>query len=159
EAKTQRDLLESYLVKYREASARDSISAAPPEARIISRAAPAVKPAYPKKLAVVLIAAFAALALSAGLCVSGAVLAAPGSSYAYTQAFGSPLAMPATVAPPLAPAANYGGGRSPAPGGSAVDQVAHDLQQTGESGRCVAVAGTLQNVATSHTAIMLARAL
>jgi uncharacterized protein involved in exopolysaccharide biosynthesis len=35
EAKTQRDLLESYLVKYREAAARDSINAAPPEARII----------------------------------------------------------------------------------------------------------------------------
>ena len=40
EAKTQRDLLESYLVKYREASARDNINAAPPEARIISRATP-----------------------------------------------------------------------------------------------------------------------
>ena len=38
EAKTQRDLLESYLSKYREATARDSINAAPPEARIISRA-------------------------------------------------------------------------------------------------------------------------
>ena len=38
EAKTQRDLLESYLAKYREASARDNINAAPPEARIISRA-------------------------------------------------------------------------------------------------------------------------
>ena len=40
EAKTQRDLLESYLAKYREASARDNINAAPPEARIISRAVP-----------------------------------------------------------------------------------------------------------------------
>ena len=40
EAKTQRDLLESYLAKYREASARDNINAAPPEARIISRATP-----------------------------------------------------------------------------------------------------------------------
>jgi len=53
EAKTQRDLLESYLVKYREASARDSVNAAPAEARIISRATPAAKPAYPKKAAVV----------------------------------------------------------------------------------------------------------
>ncbi len=40
EAKTERELLESYLAKYREASARDNINAAPPEARIISRASP-----------------------------------------------------------------------------------------------------------------------
>ena len=38
EAKSQRDLLESYLAKYREASARDTIASAPPDARIISRA-------------------------------------------------------------------------------------------------------------------------
>ena len=60
EAKTERDLLESYLAKYREATARDNINAAPPEARIISRASPAIKPDYPKKLPTVLIAAFAA---------------------------------------------------------------------------------------------------
>ena len=74
EAKTQRDLLESYLAKYREASARDNINAAPPDARIISRATPAIKPAYPKKLPTVLIAAFAAFALSAGFTVTGALL-------------------------------------------------------------------------------------
>ncbi len=83
EAKTQRDLLESYLVKYREAAARDSISAAPPEARIISRATPAIKPSYPKKLPMVLIAAFAGFALSAGFTVTGALLATPGSQAAY----------------------------------------------------------------------------
>ena len=44
EAKTERDLLESYLAKYREATARDNINAAPPEARIISRASPAIMP-------------------------------------------------------------------------------------------------------------------
>ena len=37
DAKSQRDLLESYLAKYREATARDSIGAAAPDARIISR--------------------------------------------------------------------------------------------------------------------------
>ncbi|HLA20695.1 MAG TPA: GumC family protein, partial [Pseudolabrys sp.] len=84
EAKTQRDLLESYLAKYREASARDNINAAPPEARIISRATPAIKPAYPKKLPTVLIAAFAAFALSAGFTVTGALLGpAPSAGYAY----------------------------------------------------------------------------
>ena len=63
EAKTQRDLLESYLAKYREASARDNINAVPPEARIISRATPAIKPTYPKKMPMVLIAALSAFAL------------------------------------------------------------------------------------------------
>ncbi len=77
EAKTQRDLLESYLSKYREASARDSISAAPPEARIISRATPALAPAYPKKMPTVLIAAFAGFALSAGFVLTGALLGTP----------------------------------------------------------------------------------
>ena len=51
EAKTERDLLESYLAKYREATARDNINAAPPEARIISRASPAIKPDYPEESA------------------------------------------------------------------------------------------------------------
>jgi len=89
EAKTQRDLLESYLTKYREASARDNIDAAPPEARIISRATPAIKPAYPKKMPTILIAAFAAFALSAGFAVTGVLLApsapsAPSASAVYS---------------------------------------------------------------------------
>ncbi len=120
EAKTQRDLLESYLVKYREASARDSINAAPPEARIISRATPAIKPAYPKKLPMVLIAAFAGFALSSGFMVTGALLAAPPSSQAYgygyapvnyqPQGFAAPAyqpsattGMPRMTSPPLVP--------------------------------------------------------
>ena len=96
EAKTQRDLLESYLVKYREAAARDSISAAPPEARIISRASPAIKPSYPKKLAIVLIAAFAAFTLSAGFVITNALLAAPAPAYglAYGPAYDAPRVMP-----------------------------------------------------------------
>ncbi len=81
DAKSQRELLESYLVKYSEASARDNINAAPPEARIISRASPAIKPSYPKKAATVLIAAFAAFVLSARFhghgCAAGAA-AGPG---------------------------------------------------------------------------------
>jgi len=102
EAKTQRDLLESYLAKYREASARDSINAAPPEARIISRASPALQPAYPKKLATVLIAAFAAFALSAGFTVTGALLAPSPAAAAYAYPYVPP---PGYTAPGFAPAA------------------------------------------------------
>jgi succinoglycan biosynthesis transport protein ExoP len=87
EAKTQRDLLESYLAKYREASARDNINAAPPEARIISRATPAIKPTFPKKTPTVLIAAFAAFALAAGFTVTGALLS-PSPAAASYAAYG-----------------------------------------------------------------------
>jgi uncharacterized protein involved in exopolysaccharide biosynthesis/Mrp family chromosome partitioning ATPase len=120
EAKTQRDLLESYMVKYREASARDNINAAPPEARIISRATPAIKPTYPKKTPTVLIAAFAAFALAAGFTVTGALLspapAAPAySAYGYAvpgypdSNFGHQpieprvMPMPTVASPPIVP--------------------------------------------------------
>src|SRR5882757_3357801 len=52
EAKAQRDLLESYLAKYREANTRENIDAAPADGRIISRAIVSNTPAYPKKLPV-----------------------------------------------------------------------------------------------------------
>jgi tyrosine-protein kinase Etk/Wzc len=100
EARTDRLLLESYLAKYREASARDSINAAPPEARVISRATPAIKPSYPKKMPTVLIAAFAAFALQAGFTLTGALLAAPGAAYGYAYA-------PASYAPTSYAAAGY----------------------------------------------------
>ena len=50
EAKAQRDLLESFLRRYREATARQNAESLPADARIISRAAPASDPAFPKKI-------------------------------------------------------------------------------------------------------------
>ena len=160
----QRDLLESYLAKYREASARDNINAAPPEARIISRATPAIMPAYPKKLPMVLIAAFAGFALSAGFIVTGALLAAPGSSaapgYAYAPraAMAAPVDAPPAMASPPVPrmAAAAIGARAnaaPAPaampaGGNTIDQLAAQLRQEGDEGRRIAVFGTMRNVGT-----------
>ena len=73
EAKSQRDLLESYLAKYREATARENIDAAPADGRIISRALVSNTPAFPKKLPIVLIATLATLMLSAG-CIATAEL-------------------------------------------------------------------------------------
>jgi polysaccharide biosynthesis transport protein len=70
DAKSQRDLLESYLAKYREASARDTIASAPPDARVISQATVSNVPAYPKKLPTVLIATLAALLISSGIVVT-----------------------------------------------------------------------------------------
>ncbi len=74
EAKAQRDLLESYLAKYREANTRENIEAAPADGRIISRATVSNTPAYPKKLPIVLIATLATLLLSAGAIVTGELL-------------------------------------------------------------------------------------
>src|SRR5438105_3952078 len=66
EAKSQRDLLESYLAKYRETTARDSLGAIPADARIISRAAVSNTPFFPKKLPIVLIAGLATLVILVG---------------------------------------------------------------------------------------------
>src|SRR6202046_2445256 len=86
EAKAQRDLLESYLAKYREATTRENIEAAPADGRIISRANVSNSPAYPKKLPIVLIATLAALMLSTGLIVTGELLGMtiprPGAAFA-----------------------------------------------------------------------------
>ena len=169
EAKTQRDLLESYLVKYREASARDNINAAPPEARIISRATPAIKPDYPKKMPSILITAFAAFALSAGFAVTGALLGPPPSIYAhgyapagygasaFAPAMAAPLA-PRIMSPPLAPGFAASAAAVPLVAGT-VEQIAYSLRQAGEAGRRVTVIGTMRNVGTTYAAITLARAL
>lgn len=74
EAKAQRDLLESYLAKYREATARENIDTGPTDGRIISRATVSNIPAYPKKLPIVLIATLATLLLTGGLVVTGELL-------------------------------------------------------------------------------------
>jgi polysaccharide biosynthesis transport protein len=162
EAKTERDLLESYLVKYREAAARDSISAAPPEARIISRATPAIKPSYPKTLAIVLIAAFAAFTLSTGLVITNALLAAPPPAYrfAHGPAFEAPRAMPfpQVASPPLAPASPLHEAVSGYAPPSTVEQFVRDMHDAGDSGR-VAVIGTVRDVGTTYAAITLARSL
>ena len=175
EAKTERDLLESYLAKYREATARDNINAAPPEARIISRAAPAIKPAFPKKLPTVLIAAFAGFALSAGFIVTGALLAAPrrlclcARLWRARQRPGAPGDEFAVIG--AARAGRYAGSRRPCrsprrrprrprmTGPAALAQIAHDLRQAGEAGRRVAVVGVERGVGTTFAAITLARAL
>ena len=96
EAKAQRDLLESYLAKYREANTRENIDAAPADGRIISRASVSNAPAYPKKLPIVLIATLATLMLSAGTIVTGELLR--------MTAPRAPL-RPGLAAPALAPSA------------------------------------------------------
>ena len=82
DAKSQRDLLESYLAKYRDASARGTLDSALPDARIISRATPSSVPTYPKKLPTIVIASLATFMLMCGLVVTRALLEAPGGEQA-----------------------------------------------------------------------------
>ena len=109
DAKSQRDLLESYLAKYREASARDTINSAPPDARVISRATVSNVPAYPKKLPTVLIASLATLVLMSGMVLTRELLAGPASAATRMpgRAAGKALAerTPALVRATEAPAA------------------------------------------------------
>ena len=74
EAKAQRELLESYLAKYREATTRDSIGAGSPDARIISTAIVSNTPSWPKKVPTVLIAALGTFVLTVAFIVSGQLL-------------------------------------------------------------------------------------
>jgi uncharacterized protein involved in exopolysaccharide biosynthesis len=74
EARAQRDLLESMLTKYREASARDSAAALPADARIVSRATPPNKPSFPKPVPTILVSVLAALLVATGIAATSALL-------------------------------------------------------------------------------------
>jgi polysaccharide biosynthesis transport protein len=158
EAKSQRDLLESYLAKYREATARENIDAAPADGRIISRALVSNTPAFPKKLPIVLIATLATLMLSAG-CIATAELlrmTAPRAS----AAFAAPVRREEVVvaSPPTVP-----GLRDTHPDLAApvteIDQLAEELRDAGEAARKVAILGTGQGESITLTALTLARLL
>ncbi|MEO6013358.1 MAG: GumC family protein [Devosia sp.] len=66
EAKAQRDLLDSYLLKYRDAAGRTESGSALPDVRIVTKAAPSVVPASPKTALILGAVAFVALALQIG---------------------------------------------------------------------------------------------
>src|SRR5262249_43989935 len=76
DAKSQRDLLESYLAKYREATARDSIGAAATDARIISSATVSPTPSWPKKVPIILVAGLAMFVLACVFVMTGELLRA-----------------------------------------------------------------------------------
>ncbi len=78
EAKVQREQLESYLSRYREASARDAESATPADARIVSRAVVPETPSFPKKVPIIALAVLMVLLLSMGGVVARHLLTDPG---------------------------------------------------------------------------------
>jgi succinoglycan biosynthesis transport protein ExoP len=171
EAKAQRDLLESYLAKYREANTRENIDAAPADGRIISRAIVSNTPAYPKKLPVVLLATLATFLLSTGLIVTGALLrmtapravtavippaaAARAPEAAATEAIEAIEVVQLTEsAPPISPALPEANSEL-----SEIEQLARKLREAGEPGQKVTILGTAAGEGVALTALTLARLL
>jgi uncharacterized protein involved in exopolysaccharide biosynthesis/Mrp family chromosome partitioning ATPase len=165
DAKSQRDLLESYLAKYREATARDSIDAASPDARVISTATVSNTPSWPKTVPTVLVAALGVLALSVGFALTSELLAAmPIQSTPLAPAAADPApagrrAKPArmsaaTERPPVEP--------QPAVAGvplEAIEALGRELGEAGEAGRRIMVVGAARHIGTTVSAITLARSL
>ena len=162
EAKALRDLLESYLAKYREATARETIATAPPDTRIISRAAVSNTPYFPKKLPSVLVATLATLVLSAGFVTTGELMRHSPAGGSRPMPAPAPIPTAAQVADwGLAPTRPNAAPTHPALGiaFSAIDELARSLRQAGEGGRRIAVFGASRNVGTTLCAVTLARAL
>ncbi len=186
EAKAQRDLLESYLARYREASARENIEAAPADGRIISRASVSNTPAYPKKLPIVLIATLATLLLTSGAIATGELLRMtaprrPGAvSPEVMREIAPEIAMAALEpvrAPALAPELPVADGVSAdrvsepmfdeprtdgprmdtAAGIDEIERVADVLVDAGATARKVTVLGTASSESITRTALTLAR--
>jgi uncharacterized protein involved in exopolysaccharide biosynthesis/Mrp family chromosome partitioning ATPase len=188
DAKSQRDLLESYLAKYREASARDSIGAASPDARVISTAVVSNLPAWPKKLPTVLAAALGMFVLSVGFVLTGELLgAAPiqpvpeapivpttdnqRASARWQAVVRRPAgAAPALLEPhatnPLVAADVISPGLVPEQSQRAADtqhdaieDLVKDLTAAGESARRITVLSARRNMGTTQASITLARTL
>ncbi|MGX1791003.1 GumC family protein [Bosea sp. NPDC055332] len=74
EARTQREQLEQYMLRYREALARDAQNAAPADARVISRAIEPTQPSFPKKLPTILVATLATFLVALAAVISRELL-------------------------------------------------------------------------------------
>jgi tyrosine-protein kinase Etk/Wzc len=148
EARAQRELLESYLAKYREATARETIGTTPPEARVISRAIVSNTPYFPKKLPMILVAVFATMAVCAGFLTTSELLR------------NSPRAARMAVVQDL-PGERLAAATHPALGVPirTIEEYAGQLRGAGDIGRRVAVFGASRAVGTTLASITLARAL
>jgi uncharacterized protein involved in exopolysaccharide biosynthesis/Mrp family chromosome partitioning ATPase len=168
DAKSQRDLLESYLAKYREATARDSIGAAASDARIISTAAVSTTPAWPKKLPIVLVAALGMFVLCCGTIASSALLSA--AAFEQAPAYLGTAALPTRAAPgrtkrsagAVGSTAEIGADSSPltreGPQTGVIEQLAREFAE-GQGPRRTAVISERANAGATSVAIGLARAL
>jgi polysaccharide biosynthesis transport protein len=175
EAKAQRDLLESYLAKYREATTRENIDTGPADGRIISRATVSNIPAYPKKLPIVLIATLATLLLSTGLIATGELLrmTAPRSGAAFAAApavmrtperepvmetaAAEPEPEAESVAEPDFSEAAIVPNADAAASLNEIEQLAGELRGAGRAAHKVTILGTASGEGITLTALTLAR--
>ncbi len=77
EAQAERDLLESYLARYRDASARHAMGAVPAQAAIVSRAHVAMLPSFPQRGPISLLVAVATVLLSLAYLLPRALTGSP----------------------------------------------------------------------------------
>src|SRR4030081_3224315 len=167
EAKAQRDLLESYLAKYREANTRENIEAAPADGRIISRATVSNTPAYPKKLPIVLIATLATLMLSAGAIATGELLRMTAPQAAVFASSRGPRRTAEVEQGAITDRSpRFGdavrelqGGAAPEPAREVgeIEQLADQLRHDGEAARKITILGTAPNDSITSTSLTLAR--
>ena len=157
DAKSQRDLLESYLAKYSEATARETLNSSPADARVISRATVSNVPAYPKKLPSVLIATVATLMLACGFVLTKELLSAPATAAAVMPA---PRVVPAAAVSPPDAAEAPSEERFRFATGAPRDGVADIAQRLrGEGNGRIAVLAANAALDTGEAAVKLARAL
>src|SRR5580704_8607553 len=164
DAKSQRDLLESYLAKYREATARDSIDAASPDARVISTATVSNTPSWPKTLPTVLVTALGVLALAIGFALTSELLAAvPTQAGVVAPSTAQPSPGARAAKPERAkPERTQSVADRPAVAGvplETIEALGREIGAVGEAGRRVTVVGAARNVGTTVAAITLARSL
>jgi len=164
EAKAQRDLLESYLAKYREVASRDSLGAVPSDVRVISRAIVSNTPFFPKKVPIVLIASLAMLLIASGFIVTGQLMAAT-SARSVAPAAGEqngdmyferdePRLEHVAAAVPIAPAAESLESRA-----DEIAALAREIGASPEAGRRVVMIGAQRHIGTTLMALALAREL
>jgi len=162
DAKSQRDLLESYLAKYREASARDTMNSSPVDSRVISRATISNVPAFPKKVPAVLIAVLTTLIIASGFVLTKELLAVPISPM-LTPVRQVPTATEAAATSRVAAVLNVLRNKVPpqqhAYPVSSLNDAAVNLRRDGAAGRPIAIFGATQGMDTSWTALKFARAL
>jgi uncharacterized protein involved in exopolysaccharide biosynthesis len=74
EAKAKRDLLESYLMRYNEASSRGEVGSTLPDVRVVTEAAPSVTPAFPKSALILAGVGIVTFAVQFGAVVFGELM-------------------------------------------------------------------------------------
>jgi polysaccharide biosynthesis transport protein len=172
EAKAQRDLLESYLARYRETTARETIGTAPADAKIISAAIASNTPYFPKKVPIIAVATLITFILCSGLVATGELLrqssgagVIPVERRVETRVdlasrARAVMARPVDIEPAVLATAEPL--PLPAPSDTApasVGDVAQRLRANAPLGRGVAVTGATPSVLTTPASLALARAL